>query len=193
MKVTKEYEWDEIKWDELNVGDTIRLPEFTVSETTIKGNKELYFEEQTVKDTATVYNIKNGMIYLIFDHALFKSAVDNNNTKLWCDTQLAQYLRGTFLTALARKTKATDCGLLRKEDLWGDNALPFFKNNGKNRICFDKNEDVSVWYWLETPGDAFAANFYITNYYGDAAYIYANRANGFVRPCLIVNTKQQDN
>lgn len=35
MKVTKEYEWNEVVWEKLNVGDTVRLPEFTVPDTTI--------------------------------------------------------------------------------------------------------------------------------------------------------------
>ena len=107
---------------------------------------------------AAVYGRDKNSVSLVFDIALFQSAVDYNNTKLWCDTQLAKYLRGTFLAALARKTKATDCGLLREEDLWGANAKPFFKH-GKNRICFDKDEDISVWYWLATPANASAANF----------------------------------
>ena len=105
---------------------------------------------------AAVYGRDKNSVSLVFDIALFQSAVDYNNTKLWCDTQLAKYLRGTFLTALARETKATDCGLLRKEDLWGDNTKPFFKNI-KNRICFNKDEKRPVWYWMETPKDIMSA------------------------------------
>ena len=68
---------------------------------------------------AAVYDRDKNSVSLVFDRALFQSAVDYNNTKLWCDTQLAKYLRGTFLTALARETKATDCGAVRKRKRQG--------------------------------------------------------------------------
>lgn len=166
----------------VKVGDRVRIPAFRVPPAEVEGENKMSFEEIKVKDEyATVYDRDENFIHLVFDRALFKSAVDNNNTKLWCDTQLAQYLRGTFLAALARKTKATDCGLLRKEDLWGDNAKPFFKRC-RNRICFDKDEDVSVWYWLETPANAFAAYFCIANHRGNSYYGNALNAYYFVRP-----------
>lgn len=166
----------------VKVGDRVRIPAFRVPPAEVEGENKMSFEEIKVKDEyATVYDRDENFLHLVFDRALFRSAIDNNNTKLWCDTQLAQYLRGTFLAALARKTKATDCGLLRKEDLWGDNAKPFFKHS-RNRISFDKDEDISVWYWLETPEVASAAGFCSAGDTGDSYCNGASDANGFVRP-----------
>lgn len=183
VKIQRTYENYELFMSSLaavKVGDRVRIPAFRVPPAEVEGENKMSFEEIKVKDEyATVYDRDENFIHLVFDRALFKSAVDNNNTKLWCDTQLAQYLRGTFLAALARKTKATDCGLLRKEDLWGDNAKPFFKR-GRNRICFDK--DVSVWYWLETPTNASAACFCIARGNGHSSYGDASDAYSFVRP-----------
>lgn len=166
----------------VKVGDRVRIPAFRVPPAEVEGENKMSFEEIRVNgEYATVYDRDENFIHLVFDRALFRSAVDNNNTKLWCDTQLAQYLRGTFLAALARKTKATDCGLLRKEDLWGDNAKPFFKH-GKNRICFDNDEDVSICYWLETPVNASAARLCYADRYGSSNYDDASGASVFVRP-----------
>lgn len=165
----------------VKVGDRVRIPAFRVPPAEVEGENKMSFEEIKVNEYATVYDRDENFIHLVFDRALFRSAVDNNNTKLWCDTQLAQYLRGTFLAALARKTKATDCGLLRKEDLWGDDAKPFFKH-GRNRICFDNDEDVSVCYWLETPVNASAASFCCASGHGNSTYFYASFAAACVRP-----------
>ncbi len=185
VKIQRTYENYELFMSSLaavKVGDRVRIPAFRVPPAEVEGENKMSFEEIKVKDEyATVYDRDENFIHLVFDRALFKSAVDNNNTKLWCDTQLAQYLRGTFLAALARKTKATDCGLLRKEDLWGDNAKPFFKR-GRNRICFDKDEDVSVWYWLETPANASGASFCLAYCDGGSDYLGASYAGCFVRP-----------
>ena len=166
----------------VKVGDRVRIPAFRVPPEEIEGEKKMSFEEIKVDgEYATVYDRDDKFLHLVFDRALFRSAVDNNNTKLWCDTQLAQYLRGTFLAALARKTKATDCGLLREEDLWGDNVKSFLKH-GKNRICFTKDEDVSVWYWLATPANASAAYFCYAGSIGGSYYRSAGIAHYFVRP-----------
>ncbi|MEG9430615.1 MAG: hypothetical protein VZQ61_06830, partial [Christensenellaceae bacterium] len=76
--------------------------------------------------------------------------------------------------------------LLRKEELWGDNALPFFRN-GRNRVCFDKDEDCSVWYWTETVEDASAAYFCNARSYGFSTYCYgASYADFYVRPRFII-------
>ena len=191
MKVTKEYEWNEIKWDELNVGDTIRLPEFTVPETTIGGGIELLFKEQTVKDTATVFNIKNGKIYLVFDHALFTSAMDLNNATEWKKTQLHEYLQGAFKNSMKNaRIPVSGVSLLSKDEVFGEKALPFFKN-GRNRIAFENNDSTTVWYWLKNA--TAVAYFCRADYYGNANYNGSSYASGFVRPCLTVNTKQQDN
>ena len=188
MKVTKEYEWNEIKWAELNVGDTVQLPEFTVPETTIKGNKELYFEEQTVKDTATVYNIKDDKIYLVFDHALFQSAMDLNNATEWKKTQLRAYLRSAFKNAMRDVgVPVSGVSLLSKDKVFGEKALSFFKD-GRNRIAFGNNDSTTVWYWLKNA--TAAAYFCRADYYGNANYNGSSYANGFVRPCLTVKKEE---
>lgn len=185
VKIQRTYENYELFMSNLaavKVGDRVRIPAFRVPPAEVEGENKMSFKEIKVNgEYATVYDRDKNFLHLVFDRVLFRSAVDNNNTKLWCDTQLAQYLRGTFLAALARKTKATDCGLLRKEDLWGDNAKPFFKH-GRNRICFDNDEDISVCYWLETPEDASAAHFCFASNLGHSGYNGASRASGFVRP-----------
>ena len=172
--------------DGVKVGDRVRVPDFKVPATVIEGEEKLNFAEiEVAGEYATVYKIEGEQISLVFDRALFKSAIDRNNTGVWEDTQLAAYLRGAFLDALRKETSAADCGLLRKEELWG-NALPFFRN-GRNRICFDKNEDYSIWYWTETVEDASAANFCCAN---DGSYAYSNYANythNYVRPRFIIH------
>ena len=166
----------------VNVGDRIRVPSFKVPATVIDGEKKMNFDEVKVDgEYATVYYKDGTSLHLMFDRALFQSAVDYNNTKSWNDTQLAKYLKGAFSVELAKVLPATDCGLLRKNNLWGKNARPFFKY-GKNRVCFDNNEDVSVCYWLETPANAFAAYFCIANHRGNSYYGNALNAYYFVRP-----------
>ena len=172
--------------DAVKVGDRVRVPGFKVPATTINGEENLKFEEiEVAGEYATVYKIEGEQINLVFDRALFQSAIDNNETGVWEDTQLAHYLRGAFLDALRKETSAADCGLLRKEELWGDNALPFFKN-GRNRVCFDKEEDCSVYYWLETVYDASAARFCTANSYGLSNYDHASFADFYVRPRFII-------
>lgn len=173
--------------DGVKVGDRVRVPGFKVPATEIDGKEKLKFDEiEVAGEYATVYKIEGEQISLVFDRALFKSAMDRNDTGVWEDTQLSAYLRGAFLYALRKETSAADCGLLRKEELWGDNALPFFRN-GRNRVCFDKDEDCSVWYWTETAEDASAAYFCITHYYGDASYDAARDASFYVRPRFIIH------
>lgn len=172
--------------DGVKVGDRVRVPGFKVPATEIDGEKKLNFDEiEVAGEYATVYKIEGEQISLVFDRALFRSAIDRNNTCVWEDSQLAAYLRGAFLDALRKETSAADCGLLSKEELWGDNALLFFRN-GRNRVCFDKNEDCSVWYWTETVEDASAAFFCSANLYGDVSYGYASCAKGYVRPRFII-------
>lgn len=172
--------------DGVKVGDCVRVPGFKVPATTINGEENLKFEEiEVAGEYATVYKIEGEQISLVFDRALFQSAIDRNDTGVWEDTQLAHYLRGAFLDALRKETSAADCGLLRKEELWGDNALPFFRN-GRNRVCFDKDEDCSVWYWTETVEDASAAIFCIAYCGGHGDYSYASYADSYVRPRFII-------
>ena len=173
--------------DKVTIGDRVRIPGFKVPAAEIDGEEKLNFDEiEVAGEYATVYKIEGEQISLVFDRALFKSAIDRNNTSVWEDTQLAAYLRGAFLDALRKETSAADCGLLRKEELWGDNALPFFRN-GRNRVCFDKDEDCSIWYWTETVEDASAAYFCYANDYGDADYRGASSASCCVRPRFIIH------
>lgn len=166
----------------VNIGDRIRVPAFKVPATVIDGEKKMNFGKIDVNgEYATVYYKDKTSLHLVFDRALFQSAVDYNNTKSWNDTQLAKYLNGVFSAELTKVLPITDCGLLRKEDLWGDNAKLFFKH-GKNRICFGKNEDVSVIYWLETPQVATAAYFCLAYNLGLSYYSSAGSAYSFVRP-----------
>ena len=173
--------------DGVKVGDRVRVPDFKVPATEIDGEKKLNFDEiEVAGEYATVYKIEGEQISLVFDWALFESVIDRNNTGVWEYTQLAAYLRGAFLDALRKKTSAADCGLLHKEELWGDNALPFFRN-GRNRVCFDKNEDSSVWYWTETVEDASTANFCYAYHNGFAYSNYASNVNLYVRPRFIIH------
>ena len=173
--------------DGVKVGDRVRVPGFKVPATEIDGKEKLNFDEiEVAGEYATVYKIEGEQISLVFDRALFKSVIDRNNTGVWKDTQLAAYLRGAFLDALRKKTSAADCGLLRKEELWGDNALPFFRN-GRNRVCFDKDEDCSTWYWTETVEDASAARFCYAYDDGRADSDYASYARSWVRPRFIIH------
>ena len=172
--------------DGVKVGDRVRVPGFKVPATEIDGEEKLNFDELEVAgEYATVYKIEDEQISLVFDRALFKSAIDRNNTGVWEDTQLAAYLRGAFLDVLRKKTSAADCGLLHKEELWGDNALPFFRN-GRNRVCFDKDEECSIWYWTETVEDASAADFCLACSNGNADGTNASIVYIYVRPRFII-------
>ena len=172
---------------DVKVGDRVRVPGFKVPPTEIDGKEKLNFDEiEVAGEYATVYKVEGEQISLVFDRALFRSAIDRNDTGVWEDTQLAAYLRGAFLDALRKETSAADCGLLCKEELWGDNALPFFRN-GRNRVCFDKDEDCSVWYWTETVDDASAAYFCRANNRGDSYFDAASFVNVYVRPRFIIH------
>ena len=172
--------------DGVKVGDRVRVPGFKVPATEIDGKEKLNFDEiEVAGEYATVYKIEGEQISLVFDRALFRSAIDRNDTGVWEDTQLAAYLRGAFLDALRKKTSAADCGLLRKEELWGDNALLFFRN-GRNRVCFDKDEDCSVLYWTETVEDASSGYFCNVDGVGYACCSYASNARYYVRPRFII-------
>ena len=173
--------------DGVKVGDRVRVPGFKVPATEIDGKKKLNFDEiEVAGEYATVYKIEGEQISLVFDRALFQSAIDRNDTGVWEDTQLAAYLRGAFLDALRKETSAADCGLLRKEELWGDNALPFFRN-GINRVCFNKDEDFTVWCWTETVEDASAAYFCTAGDTGNGDCSSASYAGVYVRPRFIIH------
>jgi hypothetical protein len=187
QRTYEDYSFFMANLDGVKVGDRVRVPSFKVPAAEIDGEKKLNFDEiEVAGEYATVYKIEGEQISLVFDRALFQSAIDINDMGVWEDTQLAAYLRGAFLDALRKETSAADCGLLRKEELWGDNALPFFRN-GRNRVCFDKDEDYSVWYWTETVEDASAANFCFANGNGYSDYSYASYASIYVRPRFVIS------
>ena len=163
--------------DGVKVGDRVRVPDFKVPAVNMDGEETMSFDEiEVAGEYATVFKTEGKQVSLVFDRALFQSEFDRNDTGLWEDTQLARYLRGAFLGALKKVTSAAECGLLRKEDMWGDNALPFFRN-GRNRVCFDKEEDCSVWYWTETG---------LASYSGEAHYNLASDTNHYVCPRFII-------
>lgn len=185
MKVTKEYELNEVVWKDLNIGDSVQLPEFTVPETTIEGVIELHFGEYVVKDKATVYDIKDDKIYLIFNHALFMSAMDLNNATKWKKTQLRAYLRSTFKNAMRDVgVPVSKVSLLSKDEIVG---LQFFKSR-KNVVAFVEDESSFVGYWLKNISSAsYFCTTYFTGYVGSNT---ASNADIFVRPCFVVKKEE---
>ena len=137
----------------------MQLPEFVVPACVIDGME--FGEVKVDGECASVYDVQDGEINLVFDHAIMRSAIDDdwNKEKTFADTPLGKWLSGPLADALkAAGIPVEECGLPRKEDMWGTGAKPFFKN-GRNRVCFDFDEDCSVWYWTETVEDASAAYF----------------------------------
>ena len=178
--------------ENVKIGDRVKLPSFTVPEVTIGGDKSMRFDEVTVDDYATVYNIKKGKLYLVFDHALFQSAIDLNNTKEWKKTQLRFYLKGNFIDFMQQVgIPAKKIGLLKKDEMYGENALTFFKDC-KNRIACTTDEKSSVLYWLETEcidkENESHANFCCCSFSGltDCDYAYAHRVFLHVRPRFVI-------
>lgn len=169
------------------IGDSVVLPAFTVQEMTVKGNNPMEFKEQSVKDTATVCDIRDGKLYLVFEHGLFKSAIDNNNTNEWGKTQLCYYLEHPFLEAMNDAgIPAKGINLLSKDEIFGEDSIQFF-NRGKNRIAFSKDERQSVLYWLRTSVDETEAAFFcFADDDGTSPCNGASFANFFVRPCFVI-------
>lgn len=173
--------------ENVRIGDSVVLPEFSVPETTMGGENTMKFETLTIKDVATVYDIKDGKMFLVFNHGLFESAIDNNNKKEWKDTQLCAYLEQAFAPAMEKAgIPASKISLLSKDELFGDNQLPFFRN-GRNRVAFDKNEDCAIWYWLKTPyKETSLAYFYYAGSIGYSDCYGASGATSFVRPRFVI-------
>lgn len=188
MKVIKEYELDEVVWKDLNIGDSVQLPEFTVPNTTIEGVIELYFGEYVVKDKATVYDIKDDKIYLVFDHALFTSAMDLNNATKWKKTQLRAYLRSTFKNAMRDVgVPVSNVSLLSKDKIVGEEALPFFKTR-RNVVAFIEDESGFVGYWLK---DVSSKSYFCTTYFtGCVGSNTSSSVDVFVRPCFTVKREE---
>ena len=138
--------------DKVRMGDRVRLPAFTVPAVKMDGDEVMEFDEKDIRadDAIVIDKDENGDLILIFDHCLFESAIDLNNEKRFEMTQLGQYLQSEFLRAMnGAGIPAESCGLISKEEMFGDNALEYFKK-GRSRIAFDFDEDSSRYYCLST-------------------------------------------
>ena len=179
-------------FDNVRIGDRVRLPAFTVPAVKMDGEKVLSFDEKYINadEAIVIGKDKNGDLILIFDHCLFESAIDLNNEKRFEMTQLGQYLQSELLRAMnGAGIPAESCGLISKEEMFGDNALEYFKT-GRNRIAFDLKEDCSRYYWLATFYDdeeTGAASFCYVSSRGYAGHSDASSANICVRPRFIIH------
>lgn len=177
--------------DKVKIGDRVKLPAFTVPAVEIDGEKKLAFDEKNIRadEAIVIGKDKNGDFILIFDHCLFESAMDMNDEKRFEMTQLGQYLQSEFLRAMnSVGIPAESCGLISKEEMFGDNPLEYFKT-GRNRIAFAFDEDYSRYYWLSTLYDeeASAAYFCGAYYTGFSHYSIANYALLYVRPRFVIS------
>ena len=176
--------------DKVRIGDRVRLPAFTVPAVKMDGEDVLAFDKKHINadEAIVIGKDENGDLILIFDHCLFASAIDLNNEKRFEMTQLCQYLKSEFLRAMnIAGIPAESCGLISKEEMFGDNALEYFKT-GRNRIAFDFDENYSRYYWLSTlyDEDASAACFCHASTDGRAGYYGAGAASLYVRPRFII-------
>jgi hypothetical protein len=177
--------------DKVRIGDRVKLPSFTVPAVKMDGDEVMEFDEKNIRadDAIVIGKDENGNFILIFDHCLFESAIDLNDEKRFEMTQLGQYLQSEFLRAMnGAGIPAESCGLISKDEMFGDNPLEYFKT-GRNRIAFDFDEDCSRYYWLSTLYDEVASAAYfcyaggngLSNYYG------ASRASCYVRPRFVIS------
>lgn len=176
--------------DGVKVGDRVRLPAFTVPAVKMDGDEVMEFDEKNIRadDAIVIGKDKNGDLILIFDHCLFESAIDLNNEKRFEMTQLGQYLQQEFLHAMnGAGIPAKSCGLISKDEMFGNNALEYFKA-GRNRIAFDFDEDCARYYWLSTLYDEITSvtYFYLVRSNGNITNAYASYANICVRPRFVI-------
>ena len=177
--------------DKVKIGDRVKLPSFTVPAVKMDGDEVMEFDKKNIRadDAIVIGKDENGNFILIFDHCLFESVIDLNNEKRFEMTQLGQYLQSEFLRAMnGAGIPAEICGLISKEEMFGDNALEYFKT-GRNRIAFDFGEDCSRYYWLSILYDeeASAASFCCASCYGGSAYAGASAAHRCVRPRFVIS------
>ena len=180
-------------FDNVRIGDRVRLPAFTVPAVKMDGEEVLAFDEKHINadEAIVIGKDENGNFILIFDHCLFKSAIDLNNEKRFEMTQLGQYLQSEFLRAMnGAGIPAESCGLMSKEEMFGDNALEYFKA-GRNRIAFDFDEGCSRYYWLSTLYDEETSAAHFCNVYrnGSSAYDPASTADDYIRPRFVISAK----
>lgn len=190
QRTYKDYSVFMANLDGVKIGDRVRLPAFTVPAVKMDGEEVMAFDEKHINadEAIVIGKDENGDLILIFDHCLFKSAIDFNNEKRFEMTQLGQYLQSEFLRAMNDAgIPAESCGLISKEEMFGDNALEYFKK-GRNRITFNFAEDFSHCYWLSTSYDvdASAAYFCGASNYGEAHCGSASNASIYVRPRFII-------
>ena len=177
--------------DKVKIGDRVKLPSFTVPAVKMDGEDVLAFDEKHIKadEAIVIGKDENGNFILIFDHCLFESAIELNDEKRFEMTQLGQYLNSEFLRAMnGAGIPAESCGLISKDEMFGDNPLEYFKT-GRNRIAFDFDEACSRYYWLSTlyDEDASAAYFCYASYGGFSDYGNASYASGYVRPRFVIS------
>lgn len=177
--------------DKVRIGDRVKLPSFTVPAVKMNGHEVMEFDEKNIRadDAIVIGKDENGNFILIFDHCLFESAIDLSNEKIFEMTQLGQYLKSEFLRAMnSAGIPAESCGLISEEEMFGDNALEYFKT-GRNRIAFDFDEDCSRYYWLSTLYDAEASAAYFCIACGDGSADCggAGDAYTYVRPRFIIH------
>ena len=178
-------------FDNVRIGDRVRLPAFTVPAVKMDGEEVLAFDEKHINadEAIVIGKDENGNFILIFDHCLFKSAIDLNNEKRFEMTQLGQYLQSEFLRAMnGAGIPAESCGLMSKEEMFGDNALEYFKA-GRNRIAFGFDEEYSRYYWLSTLYDEETSAAHFCNVYrnGSRAYDPASTADDYIRPRFVIH------
>lgn len=177
--------------DKVRIGDRVKLPSFTVPAVKMDGDEVMEFDEKNIRadDAIVIGKDENDNFILIFDHCLFESAIDLNDEKRFEMTQLGQYLQSEFLRAMnGAGIPAESCGLISKDEMFGDNPLEYFKT-GRNRIAFDFDEDCSRYYWLSTLYDkeASAADFCGASHIGNSYGSDANYANDYVRPRFVIS------
>ena len=178
-------------FDNVRIGDRVKLPAFTVPAVKMDGEEVLAFDEKHISadEAIVIGKDENGDLILIFEHCLFESAIDLNNEKRFEMTQLGQYLQSEFLRAMnGAGIPAESCGLISKEEMFGDNALEYFKA-GRNRIAFDFDEDCSRYYWLSTLYEkkASVALFCLAGSNGHSYYDDASHAGYYVRSRFIIH------
>lgn len=177
--------------DKVQIGDRVKLPAFTVPAAKMVGDRVMKFvENQIPADEAIVIGKdEKGNFILIFDHCLFESVIDMNDEKRFEMTQLGQYLQGVFLRAMnGAGIPAESCGLISKEEIFGDNPLEYFKK-GCNRIAFYFDEGFSRWYWLSALDneETSTAYFCIVSSRGLSHFTSARYANYYVRPRFVIS------
>ena len=177
--------------DKVRIGDRVKLPSFTVPAVKMDGDEVMEFDKKNIRadDAIVIGKDENGNFILIFDHCLFESAIDLNDEKRFEMTQLGQYLQSEFLRAMnGAGIPAESCGLISKDEMFGDNPLEYFKT-GRNRIAFDFDEDCSRYYWLSTLYDEVASAAYFCNARNDgySSFNNASNANFCVRPRFVIS------